>query len=133
MSFQYSIVILLASSHCSDFNYRNKALTSKLVNRDIIIIKLRKALSKFYRQHSGLVQIFHVSLKKLLRQVILEPKLYGVYKFRNKRFRNLFLFSEQFRQNIYNYKRIRYNLDIMRHTAYLVVYPNTVESYAFLL
>ena len=41
-------------------------------------------------------------------------------------------FSEQFRKLIDRYKRIGYNLDIMRQTACLVVNPITVDSYAFL-
>ena len=46
--------------------------------------KLRKAFSKFYRRHSGLVVIYNVSLKKLLQQGISGPEFYDdlVYRFR---------------------------------------------------
>ena len=38
-----------ASSSLSDFNYRNKALTAKLLRQGYRYFKLRKAFSKFYR------------------------------------------------------------------------------------
>ena len=40
----------------SDFNYRNKALTAKLLRQGFRYFKLRKAFSKFYRRHSALVE-----------------------------------------------------------------------------
>ena len=45
-----------ASSNLSDFNYRNKALTAKLLRQGYRYFKLRKAFSKFYRRHSALVE-----------------------------------------------------------------------------
>ena len=46
--------------------------------------KIRKAFSKFYRRHSALVEIYSVSLKRLLQHGISELEFYGylVYKFR---------------------------------------------------
>ena len=41
-----------ASSNLSDFKYRNKALTVKLLRQGCRYFKLRKAFSKFYRRHS---------------------------------------------------------------------------------
>ena len=38
-----------ASSNLSDFNYRNKALTAKLLRQGYRYFKLHKAFSKFYR------------------------------------------------------------------------------------
>ena len=38
-----------ASSNLNDFNYRNKALTAKLLRQGYYYFKLRKAFSKFYR------------------------------------------------------------------------------------
>ena len=38
-----------ASSNLNDFNYRNKALTAKLLRQGYRYFKLRKAFSKFYR------------------------------------------------------------------------------------
>ena len=73
-----------ASSNLNDFNYRNKALTAKLLRQGYRYFKLRKAFSKFYRRHSALLEKYSVSLKTLLQQGILEPEFYGdlVYRFR---------------------------------------------------
>ena len=75
------------SSHVTDFNTRNKLLTSKLLNQGYRYHKLRKAFSKFYRRHSDLVSKFNVGLKSLLREGLSESEFYGdllVYKFRKK-------------------------------------------------
>ena len=45
-----------ASSNLNDFNYRNKALTAKLLRQGYRYFKLRKAFSKFYRRHSTLLE-----------------------------------------------------------------------------
>ena len=89
-----------ASSNLNDFNYRNKALTAKLLRQGYRYFKLlqfvilalpglfscffRKTFSKFYRTHSALLEKYSVSLKTLLQQGILEPEFYGdlVYRFR---------------------------------------------------
>ena len=57
-----------ASSNLNDFNYRNKALTAKLLRQGYRYFKLRKAFSKFYRRHSALLEKYSVSLKTLLQQ-----------------------------------------------------------------
>ena len=59
-----------ASSNLNDFNYRNKALTAKLLRQGYCYFKLRKAFSKFYRRHSALLEKYSVSLKTLLQQGI---------------------------------------------------------------
>ena len=66
-----------ASSNFSDFNYRNKALTAKLLWLGYCYLKLHKAFSKFYRRHSALVEKYSISLKTLLQQGISEPEFYG--------------------------------------------------------
>ena len=73
-----------ASSNLNDFNYRNKALTAKLLRQGYRYFKLREAFSKFYRRHSALLEKYSVSLKTLLQQGISEPEFYGdlVYRFR---------------------------------------------------
>ena len=53
-----------ASSNLNDFNYRNKALTAKLLRQGYRYFKLRKEFSKLYRRHSALVPKYSVSLKK---------------------------------------------------------------------
>ena len=66
-----------ASSNLNDYNYRNKALTAKLLRQGYRYFKLRKAFSKFYRRHSALLEEYSVSLKTLLQQGISEPEFYG--------------------------------------------------------
>ena len=90
------ILFARASSHVTDFNNRNKFLTSKLLKQGYRYHKLRKAFSKFYRRHFELVEKKYVSLKKLMQQAISNPEFYGdlVYKFKkiigNPNFSDLF-------------------------------------------
>ena len=101
------------SSHVTDFNTRNKLLTAKLLNQGYRY-KLRKAFSKFYRRHSVLVSKFNIGLKSLLQQGLSEPEFYGdlVYKFRKIYACNDF--STQFRKTILRYKKIGYNINVIR-------------------
>ena len=119
-------------SHVDDFNTRNKCLTVKLLKQGYRYHKLRKAFSKFYRRHYELISKFNVGLKSLLHQGLSEPEFYGdlVYKF--KKNRGMTDFSDQFRKIIMRYKRNGYNLNVMRHSACLVINPITVDSYAAL-
>ena len=105
------------SSHVVDFNARNKSLTAKLLQQDYRYHKLRKTFSKFYRRHYELVSKFNVGLKTLLHQGLSEPEFYGdlVYKF--KKIVGRADFSDQFRKIIVRYKRIGYNINIMRQSA----------------
>ena len=61
-----------------------------------------------------------------------EPEFYGdlVHKF--KKIRGMIDFSYQFRKIIMRYKRIGYNLNVMRQSACLVINPITVDGYATL-
>ena len=88
--------------------------------------------SKFYRRHYELVSKFSVGLKTLLHQGLSEPEFYGdlVYKF--KKIVGRADFSDQFRKIIVRYKRIGYNINIMRQSACLVFNPITVNNFAFL-
>ena len=94
--------------------------------------KLRKTFSKFYRRHYELVSKFNVGLKTLLRQGLSEPEFYGdlVYKF--KKIVDRADFSDQFKKIIVRYKRIGYNINIMRQSACLVFNPITVNNFASL-
>ena len=100
-------------SHVVDFNTRNKCLTAKLLKQGYRYHKLRKAFSKFYRQHYKLISKFNVGLKSLLHQGLSEPEFNGdlVYKF--KKIRSMTDFSDQLRKIIMRYKRIGYNLNVM--------------------
>ena len=119
-------------SNVDDFNNRNLFLTAKLLKQGYRYHKIRQAFSKFYHRHSELIVKYNIGLKTLLQQGISEPIFYGdlVYKF--KRIVGKPNFSDQFKKIVKRYKRVGYNLDIMRQSACLVVNPITVYSYGFL-
>ena len=85
--------------------------------------KLRKIFSKFYRIHFELIYKFNVGLNTLSRKGLSEPEFYGdlVYTFKKLIGRNDFSF--QFRKIITRFRRIDYNLNVMRQSAYLVFNP----------
>ena len=87
-----------------------------------------RACSKFYRRDYELFSKFNVELKSLLHQGLSEPDFYGdlVYKFKN--IRVMTDLSDQFRKIIVRYKRIGYNLNVMRQSACLVINPITVDG-----
>ena len=107
-------------------------LTAKLLQQGYRYHKLRKTFSQFYRRHYELVSKFNVGLKPLLHQGLSEPEFYGdlVYKFQTIEGRADF--SDQFRKIIVRYKRIGYNINIMRPSACLVFNPITVNNFASL-
>ena len=112
--------------------YNKSTLTAKLLQQGYRYHKLRKTFSKFYRRHYELVSKFNVGLKTLLHQGLSEPEFYGdlVYKF--KKIVGRVDFSDQFRKIIVRYKRIGYNINIMRQSACLVFNPITVNNFASL-
>ena len=118
------------SRHVADFNTRNQILTAKFLKLGYRYHKLRKTFSKFYRRHLDLVSKFNTGLKSLLKQGLSGPEFYGdlVYTFKKTVGRNDF--SDQFRKIIIRYKRIGYNMNVMRQTACWVVNPITVNNFA---
>ena len=120
------------SSHVDDFNTRNKVLTAKLLRQGYRYHKIRKAFSKFYRRHFDKVSKYNVGLKRLLLEGLSEPEFYGdlVYKFRKIIGKNDFPYH--FKKTIVRYKKIGYNIDVLRQTASLVVNPIKVNSFAYL-
>ena len=116
----------------NDFNCRNKARTAKLLRQGCRYHKLRKTFSKFHRQHSGWVEKYNVSLRKLLQQGISEPEFYGDLLYRSRKNVGNSNFAEKFRKLNKLYKRKGYNLYIMQQTACLVFDPITVDSYVSL-
>ena len=78
-----------------------------------------------------MISKYNVGLKSFLHQGLSEP-FYGdlVYKF--KKIRGMTDFSDQFRKIKMRYKRIGYNLNVMRQSACLVINPITVDGYAAL-
>ena len=111
-------------------NARNKCLTAKLLQQGYRYHKLRKTFSKFYRRHYELISKYNVGLKTLLSEGLSEPEFYGdsVYKF--KKLIGINDFSFQFRKIITRYRRIGYNLNVMRQSACLVFNPIMVDNYA---
>ena len=111
----------------------NKSLTAKLLQQGYRYHKLRKTFFNFYRRHYELVSKFNVGLKTLLHQGLSEPEFYGdlVYKF--KKIEGRADFSDQFRKFIVRYKRIGYNINIMRLSMQTVAFnPITVNNFASL-
>ena len=109
------------SSHVADFNTRNQILTAKLLKQGYRYHKLHKTFSKFYRRHHDLVSKFNMGLKSLLKQGLSEPEFNDdlVYKF--KKIVGRTDFSDHCRKIIIRFKRIGYNMNVMRQTAWLVV------------
>ena len=120
------------SSHVVDFNARNKSLTAKLLQQGYRYHKLRKTFSKFYRRHYELVSKFSVGLKTLLHQGLSEPEFYGDLVYKLKKIVGRADFSDQFRKIIVRYKRIGYNINIIRQSACLGFNPITVNNFASL-
>ena len=73
---------------------------------------------------------YNVGFKTLLSERLSEPEFYGdlVYKF--KKLKGINDFSFQFRKIITRYRRIGYNLNVMRQSACLVFNPIMVDNYA---
>ena len=117
-------------NHVADFNARNKCLTAKLLQQGYRYHKLRKTFSKFYRRHYELISKYNVGLKTLLSEDLSEPEFYAdlVYKF--KKLKGINDFSFQFRKIITRYRRVGYNLNVMRQSACLVFNPIMVDNYA---
>ena len=76
---------------------------------------------------------YNVRLKTLLLQGLSEPEFYGdlLYKFR-KIIIGKNDFPYHFKKIIVRYKKIAYNIDVLRQTACLVVNPIKVNSFAYL-
>ena len=125
------IMFARGCNRVADLNARSKCLTAKLLQQGYIVYryhKLRKTFSKFYRRHYELISKFWA--KDHLREGISEPEFYGdlVYKFKIGRND----FSYLFRKIITRYRRIGYNLNVMRQSACLVFNPIMVDNYAAL-
>ena len=75
---------------------------------------------------------YNVGLKTLFLQGLSEPEFYGdlVYKFR--KIIGKYGFSYHFKKIIVRYKKIGYNIDVLRQTACMVVNPIMVNNFAYL-
>ena len=105
-------------------------ITAKLLQQGYRYHKLRKTVSKFYRRHYELISKYNVGLNTLLSEGLSEPEFSGdlVYKFKKLIGSNDFSF--QLRKIITRYRRIGYNLNVMRQSACLVFNPIMVDNYA---
>ena len=117
------------SGRVVDFGARSGSLTAKLLQQGYRYHRLREAFSGFCRRHYELVSKFSVGLKTLLHRGLSEPEFCGdlVYKF--KKIVGRVDFSDQFKKIIVRYKRIGYNINIMRQSACLVFNPITVNNF----
>ena len=69
-------------------------------------------------------------LKSLLKQGLSEPEFYDDLVYTFKKIVGRTDFSDHFRKIIVRYKRIGYNMNVMRQTACFVVNPITVNNFA---
>ena len=119
-------------SFAPNFKIVHLLIEQQLLQQGFRYHKLRKTFSKFYHRHYELVSKFNVGLKTFLHQGLSEPECYGdlVYKF--KKIVGRADFSDQFSKIIVRYKRIGYNINIMRQSACFVFNPITVNNFASL-
>ena len=103
---------------------------AKLLQQGYRFHKLRKIFSKFYRRHYELISKYNFGLKTLLDEGLSEPEVYGDLVYKSKKLIGRNEFSFQFRKIITRYRRIGYNLNVMRQSACLVLYPIMVDNYA---
>ena len=109
-------------------------MTAKLLRQGYRYDKIRKAFFKILSAAFDIVYKYIVGLKTLLLQGLAEPEFYGdlVYKLR-KIIEKKKDFPYHFKkQIIVRYKKIGYNIDVLRQTACLVVNPIKVNSFAYL-
>ena len=67
-----------------------------------------------------------------MQQGLSEPELYGDLLYQFRKIEGKIEFSDQFEKIIMQYKRIGYNVNVMRRSARLVVNPITVNNFAVL-
>ena len=73
---------------------------------------------------------YNVGLKTLLGEGLSEPEFYGDFVFKLKKLMRRKDFSFQVRKIITHYRRIGYNLNVMRQSACLVFNPIRVDNFA---
>ena len=72
------------------------------------------------------------NVRLTLRPGLLEPEFYGDLVYRLKKIVGSNNFSAQFIKIMSIYKKIGYDINVLQHTACLVVNPLTVGNFAFL-
>ena len=98
--------------------------------RAIGIINFEKHFFKFYRRDFELISIYNIVFKTLLGEGLSGPEFNGdlVYKF--KKLIRRYDFSSQFQKIVTRYRRLDYNLNVMRKSACIVFNPIMVDKYA---
>ena len=120
-----NLFVLQEYSHVDDFNNRNNFLTITLLKQGYQCQKLRKAFSKSYYQHSESIVKCNICLKTLLQQSRSEPVFYVDLVYEFKRIVVKPNFSDQFKKIIKRYKRVEYNMDIMRQVVNQITVDNS--------
>ena len=124
-------------SNVSDVNNRNQFLGTRKLKQGYRYHKNRKVFSKFCHRHwicfIKLIVKYNLVLNTLLQLGISMTVFYGdlVYKL-NKLLESLLYIVIVVSNSKYNkkrYKKVGYNMGIMRQSACLVVNPITVYSY----
>ena len=75
---------------------------------------------------------YDVILKTLLLQGILKPEFHGALCINSEKKIGKKDFSYHFKKINVRYKKIGYNIDVLRQTASLVVIPIKVNNFAYL-
>ena len=70
-----------------------------------------------------------MGLKSLLRQGLSEPEFYGNLVYKLKKIIGSNNFSAHFIKVISHYKKIGYKINLLQHTAFLVVNPIKVGNF----
>ena len=120
------------SGRVGGFGARGGVLAARLLRQGYRYHKLRKAFSKFYRRHFDMVSKYNVGLRTLLLQGLSEPEFYGDLVYGFGEIIGKIDFPYHFKKIIVRYKKIGYNINVMRQTACLVVNPIKVNSFAYL-
>ena len=114
------------------FGARSGGLAAGLLRRGCRCRGLRKTFSEFCRRRCELVFKFSVGLNALLHRGLSGPEFCSGLVCGFKTIVGKADFSDQFRKIIVRYKRIGYNINIMRQSACLVFNPITVNNFASL-
>ena len=118
------------SSHVDDFNNRYKVMTAKLL-KQVLYQKLRKAFLKLYRRHFDLVSKNNVGLNTHLLQGFSGPEFMATGCM-NSKLSGKNNFPYHFKRIIARYKKIGYNIDVLRQTACLIANPVKVNILAYI-
>ena len=120
------------SSNADDFNTWNKVLTAKPLRQRYRYHKLRKALSKLYRWHFDLVSKYYAGLKHFFCKVFLNLNFMATWCIKFRKIIDKYDLPYHFKKTIVRYKKIGYNIDVLRQAACLVDNPIKVNNFAFL-